>query len=211
MTCIVGIKKDSGEVIIGADSAGVGGLDLRVRAPHSKLIRNGGLLMGCTTSFRMIDLLRHHFTAPGVYEDQKPIDYIVKSVIPAIRTCFKDGGFASKESERERGGTFLIGFRGELFTIYDDYQVAQSADNFAACGCGEAYAIGSLYSTHGLDNQQPIDRLSLALQAAETYSAGVRGPFDFLTLEAHKPAEVAAPASTPRSRPRQPGRLPKRV
>lgn len=185
MTCIVGLVSD-GVVHMAADSAGVGGLDLRVRSPKSKLFLNGKLLFGCTTSFRMIDLLRDVLSPPAVQEGQTPHAYVVKTLIPAIRQCFKDGGFATTKDGREMGGTFLLGFRGALFTVYDDYQVAIDQDDFAACGSGEAYAMGSMHATRGIV-QEPVVRLSMALSAAERYCAGVRGPVDYLSLEAKQP------------------------
>lgn len=184
MTCIVGIAYD-GKVMLGSDSAGVGGWDLRVRGPNAKLVHNGNLIFGATTSFRMIDILQHGLTPPKVFEGQKPVDYMVQSLIPAVRQAFKDGGFAKIESGRESGGTFLVGFRGQLFTVYDDYQVAFDANDVAAVGCGDAYAIGAMHATRGFITD-PMARLSVGLLAAETYSAGVRGPFHFLTLESEK-------------------------
>lgn len=184
MTCIVGIAYE-GKVMLGADSAGVGGLDLRVRGPNAKLVRNGNLIFGATTSFRMIDILQHALTVPKVFEGQKPIDYVVQSLIPAVRHAFKDGGFAKIESGRESGGTFLVGFRGQLFTVYDDYQVAFDANDIASVGCGDAYAMGAMHSVRGFITD-PMLRLATGLNAAETFSAGVRGPFHYITLEPEK-------------------------
>ena len=98
------------------------------------------------------------------------------SVWIALRQCLKDGGWARKQDEREEGGTFLVGVRGRLYTIYDDYQVAQAADGFAAVGCGDQIALGALYATAGT-GLKPKARITVALRAAERFSAGVRGPF----------------------------------
>lgn len=183
MTCITGII-ENGEVYLGADSAGVGGYSLRVRADQ-KVFRNGKFVMGFTSSFRMGQLLRYSFKPPKHFPDDDIYGFMVTSFVDAVRTCFKDGGFLKKEQEQEEGGTFLVGYSGRLFQIHDDYQVAEAVDNYDACGCGSAIALGSLYSTHGRHGRDlhPNLRLEMALDAAQQYSAGVRAPFHFVSTK----------------------------
>ncbi|MFA5385644.1 MAG: hypothetical protein WC364_13495 [Eubacteriales bacterium] len=177
MTCIAGLI-DSGIVYMGADSAGVAGYDLSIRADQ-KVFISGSFLMGFTTSFRMGQLLRykldppkHPYTDNGQLMDE--YKYMVTIFIDAVRQCLKDGGYALKDKEQEQGGTFLVGYRGRLFQVEDDYQVGELLDGFAAVGCGDQVALGSLYSTRG---EPPVNRIRMALEAAERYSAGVRHPF----------------------------------
>src|SRR3546814_12347333 len=99
---------------------------------------------------------------------------MVRDVVEAVRKCLKSGGFATREKEAEAVGTFLVGFKGRLFEIADDYQVGESVSNFAACGCGHELALGSFFST---PKMKAVDRVRLALEAAEAFSAGVRYPF----------------------------------
>lgn len=178
MTCIVGLV-DNGNVYIGGDSAGVQGWDLVVRADE-KVFRNGPMVMGFTDSFRMGQLLRYAFQVPD-HDPRDDIDkYMVVTFVNAVRQCLKDGGYARAVETRESGGTFLVGYAGQLFCIDSDYQVAKAADGFAAVGCGSSYALGSLYSTEG---QEPRIRVAKALAAAERFSAGVRAPFVVEWLE----------------------------
>ena len=67
-----------------------------------------------------------------------------------------------------------IGKAGRLFTIQSDYQVAEVADNYTAVGCGQDYALGSLYATL---ESIPTKRIKLALETAAYFSAAVRPPF----------------------------------
>ncbi len=172
MTCIVGVV-ENGKVWIGGDSAGVSGYHLVVRA-DPKVFTNGDFVMGYTSSFRMGQLLAHRFQPPKRHADQDVYAYMVTSFVDALRQCFKDGGYAGKDGEREQGGTFLIGYEGRLFQIEDDYQVGESIDGYAACGCGSQVALGALYLT---SPGNPKDRLYAALKAAEHFNAGVRAPF----------------------------------
>jgi len=178
MTCIIGLKQDN-TVFMGCDSAGVGGLSLRVRADR-KVFKKNGFIMGFTSSFRMGELLQYSLVIPVHYTGIDIYEYMVTSFINAVRECLKAGGYAKKEKEEESGGTFLIGYKGRLFKIEDDYQVAESLLPFDACGCGEAYALGAMYSNANLT---PHDRITQALTTAQEFSAGVRMPFHVLSQE----------------------------
>ncbi len=179
MTCIVGIAHE-GKVILGADSAGVGGLDKRIRRDR-KVFKNGDLIFGFTSSFRMGQLLQYELSPPPLVEGQEPYAYAVKALAPAIRATLRNGGWASTVNGREEGGVFLVGFRGRLFRIDSDFQVGEGAEAFEAVGCGENYAMGAMHALHGAD---PMTRLQAGLDAAAAFSAGVSGPFHFVELPA---------------------------
>ncbi len=172
MTAIVGLAQ-GGKVYIGGDSAGVSGLSLTVRA-DAKVFRKDRYVFGFTTSFRMGQLLRYSLTLPKPAGELDA--FMATEIVDALRECLKNGGWARKENEREEGGTFLVGVKGRLYAVYDDYQVAKAADGFAAVGCGDEIALGALYATAGT-GLGPRKRVVRALAAAERFSAGVRGPF----------------------------------
>ncbi len=178
MTCIVGLVDDD-RVYIGGDSAGVGGYSLTIRKDR-KVFQSGGYLLGCTSSYRMIQLLRYSLTPP-VYDGTTDLErHLTTTFIDAVRECFKAGGYAQKTNEQESAGSFLLGIAGRLFTIDADYQVGEALDGYDADGCGSDVALGVLYATPTL---KPSIRIDLALAAAEHHSAGVRGPFYVEVLE----------------------------
>ena len=47
---------------------------------------------------------------------------MVRDFIGVARQTMKDGGFSKNTNGEESGGTFLVGFRGRLFHIADDFQ-----------------------------------------------------------------------------------------
>lgn len=174
MTCIVGVAHE-GKVHIGGDSAGVGGYSLTVRADR-KVFTNGDFVMGFTSSFRMGQLLHHAFSPPRRHPDTTVDKFMVTDFINAVRDCLKTGGYAERHNEAERGGVFLVGYEGRLFRIDSDYQVGEATDGFDAVGCGCEIAQGAMFANPA---GKPQDRLRIALEAAERFSAGVRGPFHF--------------------------------
>lgn len=177
MTCIVAVAQ-GGNVWMGADSAGVVGLSLRMRN-DPKIYRVGKFLFGFTSSFRMGQLLGYKFNPPEQVSmsDEK---YMATVFVDELRETLKAGGFVKTDNGVESGGTFLVGYHGHIFKIYDDFQVAEAVEPYDACGCGEDIALGALFASRGLP---PGERVHLALEAAQTFSAGVRAPFICRSLE----------------------------
>ncbi|KOR88769.1 hypothetical protein [Paenibacillus solani] len=184
MTCIVGLV-DDGKVYIGGDSAGVAGLSLTIRADE-KAFRKGEFIMGFTSSFRMGQLLRYKLDIPYHKPELDTYEYMVTEFVEAVRRCLKDGGYSRNDSGEESGGTFLVGYRGELFMIENDFQVGRPAAVYDAVGCGSEIAKGSLFSSGRLTDLSPVERIRDALRAAEQFSAGVRGPFVIVSTDCNE-------------------------
>ena len=178
MTCIAAIKH-KGKVYIGGDSAGVGGLGLTLRADE-KVFRNGLFIFGFTSSFRMGQLLRYKFSPPRQKLKQSDVEYMSTDFVDAVRKCLKDGGYAKVKENAETGGIFIVGYKGNIYTIEADYQVAIPLQDYAACGCGDDLAIGALYALKE-SKLSAKRKLIVALSAAESGSAGVRSPFKIVS------------------------------
>ena len=138
----------------------------------------------------MGQLLRYKFSPPAQTVHQNDMEYMVTSFIDAARQCFSANGFGDKDATR--GGTFLVGYKGKLYTVEGDYQVGIPTAPFDAVGCGSDLALGAMYATEGLSPEQ---RINMALSAASTFSAGVAPPFVILRLEGEnkKPKAKKAP------------------
>lgn len=179
MTIIAGLIHD-GTIYVGADSAGVAGYDLTIRADR-KVFINGPYVIGFTSSFRMGQLLRWKFADPDRDPRVDVEKFMCTAFVDGVRKLLNDNGYGRKDCNVESGGSFLVGYAGRLFQVQGDYQVKENAEGFDACGCGENLALGALYATR--DWTDPRARLQLALETAERFSAGVRGPFHVETLE----------------------------
>ena len=105
--------------------------------------------------------------------------YLATTFIDAVRQCLKEKGWARKHNESEWGGEFLLGYRGRLFKVDNDYHVGEPLDGIDAVGCGYQIAQGALYASKAAGRA----RLLVALEAAEAYSSGVRGPFHIESLD----------------------------
>jgi ATP-dependent protease HslVU (ClpYQ) peptidase subunit len=173
MTCIIGVvRKD--KVYIGGDSAGVSGLNVTIRK-DVKVFKVGKFVIGCTSSFRMIQVLQYSFSPPKV-KSKDIMKYMCTDFVDSIRTIFKEKGFGSTGgSDGDEGGVFLIGYKNRLFCIQSDYQVEECVNGFNAIGCGKYYALGALKLLG--ENTKPRKAIKEALKISTYFNGGVRPPF----------------------------------
>lgn len=174
MTCVIGFVKGK-KVYIGGDSAGVAGLDIITRK-DAKVFKKGRFVFGYTTSFRMGQLIRYKLKLPSHPKGMGDFEFMCTRFIDSIRGCLKIGGFTNINNNVEEGGKFLVGYKGNLYTIENDFQVGISAHSYDAVGCGESYALGALKALEVASNP-PEKKIKMALEIAEEFSAGVRRPF----------------------------------
>jgi ATP-dependent protease HslVU (ClpYQ) peptidase subunit len=173
MTCIVGLVHN-GITYIGGDSLGSNGYSKTVRLDKKvfKLKDSENAILGYTSSFRMGQLLMY---AKGLIDsrDEPNIDheYLVTKFIPNVIRLFEDG--------EKTGGHFLLGYKDKLYKIESVYQVGEPIKQYDACGSGEYFALGSLYTTEGL-GLTPEERIHTALLAASEFGEGVQSPFYIL-------------------------------
>ena len=169
---------------MGGDSAGVEGLNIKVRLDPKVFVLKERFIIGFTNSFRMGQLLNFSLKLPPQKQAQSDYQYMCTDFINTVRKCFDAGGYMGKDKEggnREEGGSFLVGYRSMLYEIGEDFQVGINKEPYCSIGCAEDYAHGSLFSTAKLD-LSPEERITHALETAAYFSAGVRPPFVILQL-----------------------------
>lgn len=177
MTCVVGLVNKN-RVYLGVDSASVQGWTRRA-SQVSKVFRRGPFLIGYTTSFRMGQLLEHHLNVAPQTDDQTDMTFMVTKFIEAVRVLLKEKGFTKIESNTEKGGQFLVGYRKHLYTIESDFQVGHMVETFDAIGSGAEFALGAMKA---LDRTAPMPRVRRALEIAAHFNMGVCGPFTIRTI-----------------------------
>lgn len=183
MTCIVAVKSNK-KVYIGGDSAAVAELSVNTRK-DSKVFINGKFIIGFAGSFRLGQIMRFHFTPPRHLKSKDDYDYMCTDFIKRMQKTLEDNGFSgeNKRSEKETSGQMLVGYNGELYEIYEDYQVGIVHDPYNAIGSGGEIALGSLHTTHTIENRlTPNQKITAALDAASRYNAGVLPPYNILSL-----------------------------
>lgn len=181
MTCIVAATYN-GRTVLAGDSQGTDHstqMNYKNRKVFRKRVpsRDGGvdMLIGHTCTFRLGDLLQHTWTPPAFQGDA--LFWLVTECIPSLIALFD-----AHKYDREKNGTvFLVAIDGRVFEIQTDLSVLEPELGYAACGSGEAVALGAMFNANSRsDNAYWI--CHGGLMAAGAHSPGVGGRLHFLEL-----------------------------
>lgn len=182
MTCILGLEYNN-KVYMGCDSMAASNKDMYVTSLKKVFVRDE-MIFGYTSSFRFGQLLQYSLDIPtdNYYKDgSDPFYYLVNSFIPALRDCLATNGYTRIDNNVEEGGTMLLGYKGKLYSIYDDFQVNRSEYGFNSVGCGSSYALGAmdnyLFEGNGATWLQIDQIIESCLTTAAKFSNGVCAPF----------------------------------
>ena len=194
MTAIVAVT-DGERLCIAGDAAGVSGTtgEIHIRQMPKVFVREG-YAMGFTTSFRMGQLLKYEVPLPPYPGSTIDLEeFMVRTFVPMIRTTFTEHGFSKsltrgkraetmhyEEQGQQTGGRFIVGVRGMLFVIEEDFHVARPQTPYVAIGSGATVAHGVLFALH--ERQSLTICAEMALKAAAFHTMGVRPPFTVLEV-----------------------------
>lgn len=183
MTCIVALV-DQGVTYFAGDS-----LVVTVPSQYHSRVSQGvrhepkiwakdGMLYGGNGSVRMLQLLRYMHTPPAYVAGQDKVQYLVSTFIPSLQECCSENEYSVKELD----GGILLAWEGKLFTINNEFGVNDTVNAYESVGQASVVAIGSLHTT-GTLHLPPLQRLYLALRAAERHTCVVSAPFRYISSE----------------------------
>ncbi len=181
MTCIVAVS-DGDRVHMGGDSCVAVGEDHMVCKIRKVWNPRPGMAVGVAGHIAFFELLQDRVDWPAELPERGLLSAVRVRVGDAIRKAAGDVGmdFAQDDEDdvEQPSGSFIIGVHGKII-IGDNASVFQeTGEPFAAIGTGGAYARSLLWHTRG-KHYRPKTRLKAALEAAEHYSLGVRGPWSW--------------------------------
>ncbi len=173
MTCLLGIVEGN-TMYLGADSVGANDHYKEVRR-DSKIFRKRDMLIACTHSFRMRDIIRYDFELPEHSEGMSVEKYMVTIFINKLREKLKECGHIKKDNDGDAGCGLLIAYRGKILKIENDFQVGQSKDDYDAYGSGTYCALCSLFTSSYYDIK-PEERMRLAFESCRRFVKGCCAP-----------------------------------
>ncbi len=179
MTCIVGYE-DNGKVYIGGDSLGSTNWTMTVRADQ-KVFKNGPMLFGFTSSYRMGQILNHSLVIPEQSSKQSDYNYLCTTFIDAVMAALIDKKYAKVNDGCATGGYFLLGYKGCLYKIESDFQVGKTVDPYDSCGSGEHHAKGAMAILNDM-KIKPQTKIKRAIEAAAKNVISVGGPIHILSI-----------------------------
>jgi len=169
MTCVVGIT-DGTNVYVGADR-GASDDSTIVSIAQPKVKVNGEWIYGYSGSIGNGQLL-DFITFPALKKADDPYKIIKFDIVSQLKALYESHGSDKDDNTTD----YLIGIRGRLFELSsEDWGVTEVAE--VAIGSGGNFALGSLYTTKDMEDN-PIIRITFALNAAITYSPTCQGPTD---------------------------------
>ncbi len=184
MTCVIGLVHRK-RIYMGADSAASGNRFIRT-TNLPKVFRNGPCLIGYCGSFRMGQVLQHCLEVPKQPPGEAAETYMVTRFIDAVRVAFKTKGVSAIEQNKEKGGHFMVGYRGHLYSINSDFHVGDMLDGFDCIGSGAPVALGAMKA---LEDQPPRERIQRALEITSYFISDVAPPFHIATMPAGRTAD----------------------
>lgn len=190
MTTIIAVQGQSWAVV-GFDSRVTeeSGRVYTLGRGSSKVVKNGQYLLGAAGDVRAINILAYSFNPPkagdltGVRLDR----FITSKFVPALRSCFEDHGYASRElrEQAQHGSVVLAIVNGQIYEIDEDYAWVRDATGIYSFGSGGDYALGAMYAMtkdsladSGVETAKKVVRD--ALQIAARLDVGSGSPFHIM-------------------------------
>jgi ATP-dependent protease HslVU (ClpYQ) peptidase subunit len=194
LTCVVAIAKD-GIVYIGADSCGSTATSAMVVTNPKVFLVDNRFIIGVCASFRAIDLLNYSLKVPKQASSVSDDAFMRTVFISAVRETFIKNGFPREDDIDDVN--FLVGYRGRVFCVEDDYSIINPVAWGHAIGSGAEAARGSLWTTKDAPDVEA--RIMIALEASEAMTPSVRGPFLLEKLPKAKPQKQKEVMGSPNS------------
>lgn len=175
MTCIIALKTEFG-FVMGCDSAGT---DMTTYGSITtpKMFRLEEFVIGYTSSFRFGKLLQYSLSIPKREKDIDDDAYINGPFAEAVRICLADGGYTIIKDNSERGGFALVGYRGRVWDLQNDFSLVEYTTDVVAEGSGEVAAIAAATALKRHTKKKPEEIVKAALQIVEDTILTVKGPF----------------------------------
>jgi ATP-dependent protease HslVU (ClpYQ) peptidase subunit len=100
----------------------------------------------------------------------------------AVRKLLKDTGAAKINSnEEDSESSFIVAYRGGLYSLERDYQVHTYSEGFTASGSGREFALAVMYAMR--ETLPPRERIERAIETAAHLCTSVCLPFVVLEAE----------------------------
>ena len=184
MTCIIALKHNK-KVYMAGDSGAIGTNEWSVSPDPKVFVIDNEIAFGFTSSFRMGQVLQYKFTMPTRQRGDSDDKYIRVSVIDRIIEVFTENKVITNVEGRPlECGTFLIGYRGEIYEVQDDMSVLRNALPYMSIGAGEDVANGAMHVLcRDKKTIEPHAVLNQALQTVTEFCNSVRSPFHIVELK----------------------------
>ena len=130
------------------------------------------MVLGFAGTWAVIQQIMYNLEVPE-YVGQDLVGYMVRDVAPAIKDLADLG-----ETEPL---SVMVGFKGRLFEIDEQFSVTENFKNYSAIGSGANHAKASLYAQRD-SSLSPTEKVTEALECAANFIINVKAPFTYHTI-----------------------------
>jgi ATP-dependent protease HslVU (ClpYQ) peptidase subunit len=152
---------------------------------HPKIWRCGNLIIGGAGRMATIQQIKTFLDKTPEPCEVLSVDWVLRNWIPQARDIVEQAG-QLKEEDGLKGMecSFLLAAPGVVIGVDGDFSACEANEEFYCIGSGSAYA-NALLKRHVLfcDVRPAQNLLVEVLQIAAHFDAGVRAPFDHMSLE----------------------------
>lgn len=170
MTVIIGFI-DKSKIYIGGDRLASNGHS-KEEIAYPKVFKKGKFLFGYTTSFRFGEILQYDFEPPFHSKDiEDDREYMVSIFIPELRNSLENGKYSASDAYG-KSGVAIIGYKGRLYTLQDDWCLLEYSSGVHTIGAGAEYAVGAMSVLKDLD-MPTENKIRKAIQITSEYCVSV--------------------------------------
>lgn len=179
MTTLAAMQGD-GWCVIGSDSRSSDESGRPIEMATHKIIENNGVLIAGSGSGRGSNLLQFGWKPPKPKLSEDLDEFMTKRFIPSMRKLFIDAGYDMKEDgdHASHDSQFIIGIRGVLYPIFEDYSWDRDVRGIYYSGSGSDIALGAMEAlgvrnVSSADKAEKIIRRSIEVATRwDIYSSG---------------------------------------
>lgn len=184
MSCVVAYDSGNGTLYFGGDSIGTDGDSYTIRKDPKVFIKDN-VAFGFVGSFRVGQILRSIFKIPKQKEHQSDYDFLCSTFIDSLVKCLKSKGFDPGDKNEVNEMEFLIGYKGKIYHIMCDFQVAVHNTDYMAIGAGRDFALGCLWASKD-SKFVTEDKVRIALECSSSFCSSVKPPFEIIKVKKPK-------------------------
>jgi len=176
MTCIAGVITPHKKIVMAADSGNNDGFGAYTILKNQKKIFQtpNGMIIGVAGSSRIGQILNHDFDPP-TDKHKDPFLYLLKEFVPALKEKLQEENLVD-DHKMKYDSSLLIGYKGRLFRLGEDYDIVESNDNYDAIGSGRYDARGALYALKQTKTLSCEKMVKIAISAAINADVNIKPP-----------------------------------
>ena len=148
--------------------------ELNIVSNNELIFMNEEFLIGVSNSDEYSQYIQHCFSIPSHSSKLSVMQYFVSCFIKEL----KNSGITPTQS-------IVIGYRGIIFVITENFDIVVPKNNYVAIGKGSSVALGAFQVLRDIKDQAPIEKITRVLQATSEHCESLSTPYVIMGQQKH--------------------------